>query len=138
METAKAGEKYVHPHDGKLYVAVSAIACNGCHFDYTGGGDASMCSSAPICGVHDVVFKPVYRHGVHVGNWENHDGGECPVPKGTLVDVIFRDGDTVTGVPALERFHTCPYAEIWPHGFGDFKGHPGDIVKWRLHVGSEK
>lgn len=57
--------------------------------------------------------------------WE---GGECPVPKGTLVDVKYRDGVCVRSVPAgVSDVETQRYAYNW----SDFDG-PGAIVAYKL------
>lgn len=63
------------------------------------------------------------------GGWEPWNGGECPVPRGTLVDVKHRDGSRYFCVQA--NFNR--YAEHWAHGGGNAGTHPGDIVAWRLH-----
>ena len=39
--------------------------------------------------------------------WIKWNGGECPVPLDTIVEVKFRDGDSQSGHPA--------YAYYWPH-----------------------
>ena len=41
------------------------------------------------------------------GPWVKWDGGECPVPLDTIVEVKFRDGDSQSGHPA--------YAYYWHH-----------------------
>ena len=41
------------------------------------------------------------------GPWVKWDGGECPVPLDTIVEVKFRDGDSQSGHPA--------YAYYWRH-----------------------
>ena len=46
------------------------------------------------------------------------DGGECPVPLDTLVEVKFRDGDSQSGYPA--------YAYYWHHD-----GDGADILEYR-------
>lgn len=62
--------------------------------------------------------------------WIKHNGGPCPVTKGTLVDVRFRDGDVTYGQPALEKGHPdVPWAEDWSH-----TDHPADIVSYRLCI----
>lgn len=61
--------------------------------------------------------------------WIKHAGGKCPVERGVLVDVRYRDGREVYGLPALE-----------PEGFRDATepfwesdGMAMDITEWRLH-----
>ena len=52
--------------------------------------------------------------------WE---GGECPVPKGTLIKVRHRDGEEF--VEPCGATHCCD----WEHIAGD---HPGDIVAYEV------
>lgn len=54
--------------------------------------------------------------------WIKWEGGECPVPEGTLIDVKHRDGEKYKKVPALgtSNYH-------WDHA-----GYCGDIVAYRL------
>lgn len=60
--------------------------------------------------------------------WKRNRGRKSlPVPAGTLVDVVHRDGQECLGVPCGVRV-----AAEWDH-----TGHPGDIVKWRLHDPSD-
>jgi hypothetical protein len=54
-------------------------------------------------------------------------GGECPVPKGTLVDVIYRDGDIANSVPAGVALYEGFYAEVWTH-----EGITADIIAYRV------
>lgn len=60
--------------------------------------------------------------------WIKWGGGECPVPVGTLVDVVHRDGDVYLSQPAGVAAE-LPYgfAEDWDH-----LGAPGDIVRYRV------
>lgn len=57
------------------------------------------------------------------GDWINWTGGRCPVEAGTLVDVLFRDGEKLLNTPA---FRGAAY-QYWFHD-----GLPSDIVAWRL------
>jgi hypothetical protein len=59
--------------------------------------------------------------------WIDWFGGECPVPKGTIVDVVFRDGDTARRVPAGVALDKGFYAEVWNHA-----GNDADIVAYRV------
>lgn len=60
--------------------------------------------------------------------WIKWEGGECPVPKGTLIDVKYRDGHKQKGCPAgptpgeFER-----NASFWGNA-----GAPSDIIAYRL------
>lgn len=49
------------------------------------------------------------------------DGGECPVPPETMVEVRYRNGDTETGNSADEY--------LWHHGFGET-----EIVEYRAAI----
>ena len=51
--------------------------------------------------------------------WIKWEGGECPVPEGTIVEVKFRDGDCEGGFPAGEAG--------WAHEWGT-----ADIVAYRI------
>ena len=53
------------------------------------------------------------------GPWIKWDGGECPVPPDTMVDLQFRGGGSQSGYPA--------YAYFWRHG-----GDGDDIVEYRI------
>lgn len=57
-------------------------------------------------------------------DWIKWEGGECPVPEGTLVDVQHRDGEKFCGVPARTS-----YAEDWKDD-----NSPYDIVAYRPHL----
>lgn len=63
--------------------------------------------------------------------WVEWSGGYCPVPSGTLVDVIYRDGETIYGLPADELNDTERDASVcfWRHD-----GMPNDIVRYRKAV----
>lgn len=60
------------------------------------------------------------------GVWLKWEGGACPVPGLTLVDVKHRDGEVFYRQPACVIGGA---AARWKHC-----GWPGDIVEWRLHV----
>lgn len=63
--------------------------------------------------------------------WIEWSGGACPVPGGTLVDVIYRDGETLYGLPADELNDTERDASVcfWRHD-----GASNDIVRYRKAV----
>lgn len=63
--------------------------------------------------------------------WIEWSGGACPVPSGTLVDVIYRDGETLYGLPADELNDTERDASVcfWQHD-----GASNDIVRYRKAV----
>lgn len=60
--------------------------------------------------------------------WIEWSGGACPVPSGTLVDVIYRDGETLYGLRADEFNDTKRDASssFWQH-----EGALNDIVRYR-------
>lgn len=58
--------------------------------------------------------------------WIEWKGGECPVEKGTLVDVIWRDGAERSGVKALHLGGAG-------HQFWVADGMVNDIIAYRLH-----
>lgn len=64
-------------------------------------------------------------------NWIDWNGGECPVERGTLVDVKHRSGQIFTDQPAQVRgYSTNPkvgYAEEWSNDECD-----SDIIAYRL------
>lgn len=61
--------------------------------------------------------------------WIEWSGGACPVPSGTLVDVIYRDGETLYGLRADEFNDTKRDASssFWQHD-----GALNDIVRYRM------
>lgn len=61
-------------------------------------------------------------------SWIEWEGGECPVPRGELVDVVYRDGKTLYCLPADEIHCTSRDASciFWRHD-----GDPSDIVRYR-------
>lgn len=71
--------------------------------------------------------------------WIRHRGGKCPVDKGVLVDVRFRNGDILEGVHALESNGSAhPYS--WSAGIGFWKKDDvsADIMSYRLHKPAEQ
>lgn len=52
------------------------------------------------------------------GEWIKHDGKRLPIPKGTLVDIKCRNGDTIYGIEAdikleaLAAFWKCEGEEL--------------------------
>ena len=61
-------------------------------------------------------------------SWIEWEGGECPVPRGELVDVVYRDAKTLYCLPADEIHCTSRDASciFWRHD-----GDPSDIVRYR-------
>ncbi len=58
-----------------------------------------------------------------MSKWIKWEGGECPVEKGTLVDVKYRDGGINEHVKAMG---------YWDNDWHN-DGEPGDITAYRLH-----
>lgn len=60
--------------------------------------------------------------------WIEWSGGACPVPCGELVDVIYRDGGTLYGLPAdkINDTERDASGSFWRHD-----GAPNDIVRYR-------
>lgn len=66
------------------------------------------------------------------GGWIEWRGGECPVPRDTLVSVMLRSGSTYTG-RALNDLDTCMGELQWKVGYeGDNKPTPYDIIAYRI------
>lgn len=60
--------------------------------------------------------------------WIKWEGGECPVPEGTLIDVKYRDGHKQKGCPAgLTPAKFERHALFWGHS-----GIAADIIAYRL------
>ena len=55
-------------------------------------------------------------------NWIEWNGGECPVPAGTIVDVKYRDGDEETN-------HAGSWIKCWVND-----GMLQDIIAYRIHT----
>lgn len=67
--------------------------------------------------------------------WIDWPGGECPVPRGTLVDVKWRDGRIDDGIPAKishDLDSSKRNAISWQH-----HGKSHDIIAYRLHQPQE-
>lgn len=75
------------------------------------------------------VTREQYEAALAVKNegWIEWGGGECPVEKGTLIDVKHRDGEVYQNKPAIGDNNVC-----WSH-----TGFHGDIIAYRLHKPSE-
>lgn len=78
-----------------------------------------------------IITREQYEAALAAKNdgWIEWGGGKCPVEKGALIDVKWRDGKVDTEIPAKIR---CPsrdrQAIIWHHA-----GHELDIIAYRLH-----
>ena len=65
-----------------------------------------------------------------------HQGGKCPVPSGTKIDVKFRDGEVRRNVPALEFFEDSSNPAKPSYGtltaFWTHDDMPNDITEYQL------
>lgn len=62
--------------------------------------------------------------GTDPDGWIPWGGGECPVAEGTLVDVLYKDGEEQAGMLCL----AVTITDIWRH-----RGREDDIIAYRLH-----
>lgn len=61
--------------------------------------------------------------------WIDWAGGECPVDKGTMVEVKYRNGTVKPAEPANHY--------IWTNGYGSITTTDADIIAYRLHQPKE-
>ena len=84
----------------------------------------------PLSNWHQCILsREEYFHlypATGADGWIEWKGGECPVEKGTLVDVIWRDGTELAGVKALHLGGAG-------HQFWVADGMVNDIIAYRLH-----
>jgi hypothetical protein len=69
----------------------------------------------PCCGQHATCTKPCVPRAQKLADadgWIKHDGGPCPVPRGTLVEVRLRNGHIQAGL-ALHDDGTCTSEPQW-------------------------
>lgn len=65
-----------------------------------------------------------------MNDWIKWDGGPCPVPTGTIVDVKYRDGGILRAIPAsvdIDSFPRDASVAFWSND-----GQTNDIVAYRL------
>lgn len=67
--------------------------------------------------------------------WRPHNGGPCPVDRGTLVDVRYRDGMKRHGLPARE---SCQGAYEASEPFWVDEESCMDITAWRYHAPAQE
>lgn len=79
-------------------------------------------------GEHDLEQSGCCKEDTQESRWIEWFGGYCPVPRGTLVDVTYRDGKTLNCLPADEIHSTVRDASgsFWQHDDA-----PNDIVRYR-------
>lgn len=71
-----------------------------------------------------------YKVPVPEAGWIEWEGGDCPVAKGSLVDVRLRMGNEYFRQRAgVHEDKPLGYAEDWSHAR---RQHPGDIVAYRI------
>ena len=82
---------------------------------------------------------PEYRlYGDHFlpvsEGWIENNNGHCPVVEGTMIDVLYRDGETEKGIPALSPtgYHQRS-ARHWSHD-----DHELDIIAYRISEVEER
>lgn len=68
------------------------------------------------------------------GGWIEWGGGECPVKKGTLVDVRYRDGEELSALPADDL---APSSRDASFAFWRDGAQNNDIIAYRLHKPKE-
>lgn len=91
--------------------------------DITGDSIRSRVNSKAYEDNFDAIFR---KPKADPEGWIDWPGGECPVPVGTLVDVMYRDNEIMLGVEAGVE---GGWAEDWSH---DEYENTGDIIKYRL------
>lgn len=84
-----------------------------------------------------IITREQYEAALAAKNdgWIDWPGGECPVPRGTLVDVKWRDGRIDDGIPAKishDLDSSKRNAISWQH-----HGNSHDIIAYRLHKPQE-
>lgn len=84
-----------------------------------------------------ITLRKVKKITTDTDGWIKWEGGECPVEKGTLVDVKYRDGRKKYSLPAMEQIETPDAKRVYwiNHSMGN------DIIAYRLsdadRLGSE-
>jgi hypothetical protein len=79
---------------------------------------AAACTLTCCCSQYDTCTKPCVPRVQRLADadgWIKHDGGPCPVPRGTLVEVRLRDGHIQAGL-ALHDDGTCTSEPQWTGG----------------------
>lgn len=81
-------------------------------------------------GSRELTIDQILGTDSDADGWIEWHGGECPVEKGTLVDVRYRGGDVQKAIPALKPHDKGGRVAVyWGHeGHGD-----GNIIAYRLH-----
>lgn len=115
--------------------AMQAILSLGVDYDYTSKPEGLTVKQAIAADAYAVADAMLAERGVRRGlpdadGWIEWGGGDCPVPKGTLVDVKHRDGEVYFNV--LAGIPGC--AEDWTHEHTNKR----DIVRYRMVEGSSK
>lgn len=88
-------------------------------------------AGATINDITEREHKPV----VIPAGWTKVENGECPLDKGTLVDVLYRDGDEGYRLPAHEDVfgYSKNGLACSAECFASY-GESGDIIAYRLHT----
>jgi len=86
--------------------------------------------SAPAPFDDDKKWKDLDSEPTKPGGWKEWNGGECPVPDDSPVEVKFRIGTIITDRLAGEY--------DWCHGYADYVTSDADIIAYRLHQSGEE
>ncbi|WAX16321.1 hypothetical protein KP591P3_00003 [Klebsiella phage KP591P3] len=79
-----------------------------------------------------IITREQYEAALAAKNdgWIEWGGGECPVPRGTLVDVRYRDGEELFSLPADDL---APSSRDASFAFWRDSAQDNDIIAYRLH-----
>ena len=109
--------------------------CDDEWMDESSSGYHNKVGKLPEASDHDTsaITREQYEAALAAKNdgWIEWGGGECPVEKGTLVDVRWRDGRIDDGIPAKishDLDSSKRNAISWLH-----HGNSHDIIAYRLH-----
>lgn len=90
-----------------------------------------------ICSVEDLKqWEKQQKENQMSNNWIENTSGVCPVEKGTLIDVKFRDGQIMLSIPALETIYGSEREASRCFWIDDSV--ENDIIAWRLSVLQEQ
>lgn len=111
--------------------------CDDEWMDESSRGYHNKVGKLPEASDHDTsaITREQYEAALEAKNdgWIEWGGGKCPVEKGTLIDVKWRDGKIDTEIPAKIKLPSRDrQAIIWHHS-----GYELDIIAYRLHQPQE-
>lgn len=107
--------------------------CDDEWMDESSSGYHNKVGKLPEASDHDTssITREQYEAALAAKNdgWIEWGGGKCPVEKGKLIDVKWRDGKVDTAIPAKIKLPSRDrQAIIWHHS-----GYELDIIAYRLH-----